>query len=190
MKKLGLLLTFGLLAFSTATFAQDDADVDHTVTVSVPEVALVDMHTTGASNNITLGFTAPTEAGLPISAPSANTELWLNYSSIVASASVKRTITAQLSADLAGIDIAVTAGAPSGTSVGDAGSSAGAVTLNSTTAQNVITNIGSCYTTDGANNGSNLSYSVALSSTTSTYNTVFIQAGTAVTVTYTITDDV
>jgi hypothetical protein len=189
MKKLSLLLTVGFLAFSSAAFAQDDADVDHTVTVSVPEVAIVDMHTTGASNNISLGFTAPTEAGDPIQVPTANTDLWLNYSSIVASASVKRTITAQLSADLTGIDIIVTAGAPAN-SVGDAGSTANAVTLNSTTAQDVLTDIGSCYTTDGANNGSNLSYTLGLNTPATNYSNIFIDAGTAITVTYTITDDV
>lgn len=190
MKKLNLLLTMGFMALGSMAFAQaDDADVDHTVTVSIPEVAIVDMHTTGASNNISLGFTAPTEAGEPIQAPTANTDLWLNYSSIVASGSVKRTIQAQLSADITGIDILVTAGAPAN-SVGDAGASSGAITLNSSTATDVLTGIGSCYTTDGPNNGSNLSYSIGLSSTTSTYSSVFIDAGTAITVTYTITDDV
>lgn len=186
MKKLNLLLTAGFMAIASMAFAQDALTDNHTVTVGVPEVAILDIEPS-ASKNISLSFTAPTEAGNSLVAPAANTSLWLNYSSIVASGTVKRTITAEIGAAITGIDLKLTAGAPAN-GVGDVGTAGSQITL-STTAQTILTGIGSCYTTDGVNNGSNLTYEVALPVSTTDYNSIFISS-TAVTVTYTITDDV
>lgn len=186
MKKLNLLMTAGFMAIASMTFAQDALTDNHTVTVGVPEVAILDIEP-DASKNIALTFTAPTEAGEALTAPAVNSTLWLNYSSIVASGAVKRTITAEIDAAITGIDLKVTAAAPAN-GVGDVGTAGAQITL-STTAQTVLTAIGSCYTTDGASNGSNLTYEVALPVVTTNYNAIFISS-TAVTVTYTITDDV
>lgn len=186
MKKFNLLLTAGFMAIASMAFAQDALTDNHTVTVGVPEVAILDIEPS-ASKNISLSFTAPTEAGNALVAPAANTSLWLNYSSIVASGTVKRTITAEIGAAITGIDLKLTAGAPAN-GVGDVGTAGSQITL-STTAQTILTGIGSCYTTDGVNNGSNLTYEVALPVSTTDYNSIFISS-TAVTVTYTITDDV
>lgn len=179
-------MTAGFMAFASMTFAQDALTDNHTVTVGVPEVAILDIEPE-ASKNISLAFTAPTEAGLALVAPAANTTLWLNYSSIVASAGVSRTITAEVGAVISGIDLKVTAAAPVN-GVGTVGTPAATRTL-STTAQTVLEGIGSCYTTDGGGNGSNLTYEIALPAVTTDYSTIFISS-TAVTVTYTITDDV
>ena len=132
MKKLNLLLTAGFMAIASMAFAQDALTDNHTVTVGVPEVAILDIE------------------------PSAS-------------------------------NLKLTAGAPAN-GVGDVGTAGSQITL-STTAQTILTGIGSCYTTDGVNNGSNLTYEVALPVSTTDYNSIFISS-TAVTVTYTITDDV
>jgi hypothetical protein len=59
-------------------FAQtDDNDDAHSVAVTVPSFAILDIEP-AANKNITLAFTKPDEAGLAIVAPS-NDALWLNY---------------------------------------------------------------------------------------------------------------
>ncbi len=74
-----------LLAFALATFfihisyGQDTNTDSHTITVEIPEVALVDIEPS-ASKDISLEYTAPTEAGNPL-VEATNSDLWLNYSS-------------------------------------------------------------------------------------------------------------
>ncbi len=67
MNKLKLTVAMSLFAaaISGNVNAQDTNTDGHTITVSIPEVALVDIEP-AATKNITLGFTAPTEAGNPI----------------------------------------------------------------------------------------------------------------------------
>jgi hypothetical protein len=89
--KFTLALSLVAIAVSAHLSAQDTNTDNHTITISVPEVALVDIEP-AASKNITLGFTAPTEAGNPIVANAANTTLWLNYSSIKSVADPTRNV--------------------------------------------------------------------------------------------------
>ena len=76
MKKLNLSLAVCCItaAFSGSLKAQDTNTDNHTITISIPEVALVDIEP-AATKNITLGFTAPTEAGNPITPSTSNTTL-------------------------------------------------------------------------------------------------------------------
>ncbi|STD14773.1 hypothetical protein [Chryseobacterium carnipullorum] len=69
MKKLNVSLAvcFFTFAFAGTLQAQDTNTDNHTITISIPEVALVDIEP-AATKNITLGFTAPTEAGNPVTA--------------------------------------------------------------------------------------------------------------------------
>ncbi len=62
MKKLKIL-TVLLLMFSFANVNAQDSNTDsHTIEITIPAVALVDIEP-AASKNITMGFSAPTEAG-------------------------------------------------------------------------------------------------------------------------------
>jgi primosomal replication protein N len=191
MKRLNLpvlALSFAFVAISANLKAQADNTIStHDITVSIPEVALVDIEPT-ASKNLTMGFTAPTEAGLPIVPASTNNTLWLNYSSIKSVADVTRTISVKLGAVISGVDIKVTAAAATGSSGGGAvGTPASQLTL-SATPQTIISNIGSAYTGDGASNGHNLSYSV-VSATGVNYQDLSATATATATVTYTISDN-
>lgn len=194
MKRLNLpvlALSFAFVAISANMKAQDDKDDTHTIAVSIPEVALVDIES-ATSKNISMGFTAPTEAGLPLTTPADNSTLWLNYSSIKTStgADTSRTISVKLSPVIVGVDVKVAAAAYSGSGEGTVGISSGQLTLT-TTDQSILTGIGSVYTGNGVSNGHNLTYSVNYGTTggTAVYADLVANPTASTTVTYTISDN-
>ncbi len=192
MKKphLTFILCAAALATSARFSAQDTNTDNHTITISVPEVALVDIEP-AATKNITLGFTAPTEAGNPVVANAANNTLWLNYSSIKSVADPTRNVSVRLNALIPGIDIRVTAAAATGAGGGTLGVPAAQLTLSAAD-QTLISGIGSAYTGNGANNGHNLTYSLAPGSGpggVAAYADLQATATTVATVTYTISDN-
>jgi hypothetical protein len=192
MKKTKFTLALSLIALaSSATISAQDTNTDnHTITISVPEVALVDIEPV-ATKNITLGFTAPTEAGNPIVANASNNTLWLNYSSIKSVADPTRNVSVKLNAILPGIDIHVTAAAATGSGGGTLGTPAAQLTLSAAD-QTIISGIGSAYTGNGANNGHNLTYALAPGSGpggVAVYADLQATATTVATVTYTISDN-
>ncbi len=185
-----LLLPVAVLVLSARLSAQDTNTDNHTITISVPEVALVDIEP-AATKNITLGFTAPTEAGNPVVANAANNTLWLNYSSIKSVADPTRNVSVRLNALVPGIDIRVTAAAATGAGGGTLGVPAAQLVLSAAD-QTLISGIGSAYTGNGANNGHNLTYSLAPGSGpggVAAYADLQATATTVATVTYTISDN-
>jgi len=192
MKTLNLSLAVCLItaAFSGNLQAQDTNTDNHTITISIPEVALVDIEP-AATKNITLGFTAPTEAGNPITPATSNTTLWLNYSSIKSVADPTRNVSVKVNALIPGIDINVTAAAATGSGAGTLGTPAAQLTLSAAD-QTIISGIGSAYTGNGANNGHNLTYALAAGSGpggVAAYADLQATATTVATVTYTISDN-
>jgi len=187
MKTFKIALSVLIMTSTSIGFAQDNEDDTHTVTITVPTVALVDIEP-AASKNLTILFVAPTEAGLPLADPVDDTSLWLNYSSIITASA--NTVSVKLDALLPGVDINVTAGADAGGGDGDVGTPAGAALTLTTADQVIVSAIGSSYTGDGINNGHNLTYSVDGATTgTANYEDLVAAAGTAVTVTYTISNN-
>lgn len=185
---------FKTLVFSTvitlgATLvvsAQDTQTDNHQITVSIPNVALLDLESSVAKN-FTASFVQPTplEAGQKISAPQDNADLWLNYSSILpATGVVSRTVNVKVSELIPGVDVKVLARASS-TGFGTLGQPTATVTL-STQDQPIITGIGSAYTVSGPNNGHNLVYSFVAED--ANYSNLRARNST-VTVTYTLTDN-
>ncbi len=186
--KTKFFFVFALIAFSVSiTYAQDSNTDGHTVTIGVPEVALIDIEP-AASKNISLEYTAPTEAGNPLVAVT-NTDLWLNYSSIKSSTNPTRSVTVKVSQVIAGADLKVSAGSDNGAGDGTVGVPGAALTLT-TSDQTLISGIGSCYTGDGASSGHNLTYSLDLANSGgNTYADLEAVASSAITVTYTISNN-
>jgi hypothetical protein len=192
MKKttISLALTFAAFALSANLKAQDTKTDNHTLTISVPEVALVDIEP-AATKNITLGFTAPTEAGSAVIPNAANTTLWLNYSSIKSDADPTRNVSVSVNEIIPGIDIHVTAAGATGSGGGTLGTPAAQLTLSATD-QTIISGIGSAYNGNGANNGHNLTYALAAGSSpggVASYADLKVIATTEVSVIYTISDN-
>lgn len=152
-----------------------------TVTFTLPVVTLMDIEPAG---NITLNFTAPTEAGNPLGNPTPNTSKWINYTSAIASGGLTRKITAYVSTALIpGVNIRLQAAAASGAGGGTLGTPSAQVTLTNTPIT-IISGIGGAYTGNGANNGHRLTISLA----PSTYANLSAQANKVVTIVYTITE--
>ena len=182
-----LAMCLAALAFSANLKAQDTNTDSHTVSITVPEVAIVDIEPT-ANKNITLGFTAPEEAGLPIVANGSNNTLWLNYSSIKSVADATRNVSVKLNIPVPGVDINVTAAAATGAGGGLLGTPSAQLTLSATD-QTIISGIGSAYTGDGANNGHNLTYALAAGGNIANYADLQATTTAAATVIYTISDN-
>ena len=188
MKKVAVILTALLtLAISHNVFADgDNTASSHTVTISIPEVALLDLEN---SSTITLAPTAPTEAGEAFSfTSSTNNSIWVNYSSVVANGKLRK-VSAKISSGTVptGLLLKVIAGTYTGSGKGNLGEAASQVTLNSSD-QDLITGIGSCYTESGASKGHQLTYSLELNSAND-YDKL-VKADTDLTITYTISDDI
>ncbi|WP_395765352.1 hypothetical protein [Elizabethkingia anophelis] len=192
MKKLNypLALSIVLITLSANVKAQDKNFDNHSIAITIPEVAIVDIEP-AASKNLTLAFTAPTEAGLPLNAPSPNSTLWLNYSSIKSQTDPTRNVTVKLNALVPGVDIKVTAAAATGSGGGTRGTPSAQLILSAAD-QTIISGIGSAYTGNGANNGHNLTYALNYGSTVgsvASYSDLEATATASAIVTYTISDN-
>ncbi|PXY01657.1 hypothetical protein DF185_09320 [Marinifilum breve] len=176
------IVTLAMMVFASYFgFAQDSGTASHTLSVTVPEVAILDLESPGTTA-IALSFTAPTEAGMGVEG-SSNSDLWLNYSSIKSTVNPTRTVNVQMSKIIPGADIKVAAAAHAGTGEGAVGTPAGELTLT-TSAQTLVNGIGSCYTGDGVSNGHNLTYSLVVGSDYSALE----KTNEPVTITYTISN--
>jgi hypothetical protein len=190
MKKL-ITLAMVCLGFSFVGFSQADTYFDsHQVTVTIPNVALLDLETSAPSKNFNLNFTAPTEAGLKIVNPLSNATVWLNYSSIVSGPSGAhpvRKVTVQSNVNPpAGIAFSATASNDAGAGAGTVGSTLGNVSIDNTV-QDIIQNIYSCYTGTGPAKGHQLTYNANVPIGSLAY--AQLRAGsTSMTITYTLTD--
>lgn len=182
LKRFAILSTLTILAFGAK--AQDSRTDNHAITIVVPNVALLDLETSVAKD-FTASFTHSGEAGDKLTAPSSNTDLWLNYSSILPATGVTaRRVDVKASTTIAGLDIAVVAGAIT-TGAGTRGTPGSAVTLT-TSDQQLITGIGSAYTVSGASKGHQLTYT--FTALDANYANIRSTTGTPVTVTYTLVD--
>lgn len=173
---------------STNTFAQDDKDDTHTVTIGIPEIALLDIETDDA-RNFTLAGEHSTEAGDPINFTNAtNNNLWLNYSSIV-SAGLSRSVTVSITDGYlpGGLNLNVIASSCT-TGKGTNGNPTAQVTLTDSS-QDIITGVGSAYTETGNEKGHNLTYSLSHDTAAGAYANLKVD-NTTLEITYTLTDDI
>jgi len=213
MKNVNLLIVAVVALFASNANAQDNSDLNtasHLLNVNVPEVALIDIYdsNTGTeaatvvfnmANATALGINA--EAGLYAFSALSYTNLWLNYTSVVATATnssgydLTRQINVQLEAGStfpASLDLRITPVAPAIVANGGTTDSAGTVTgagvaLGVTNAIGVdallVTSIESVYTGDLAK-GVKLTYTLEQNG-----NFALYRAGSySATLKYTLTD--
>jgi hypothetical protein len=182
IKRTAILLVAFINFGHFALLGQTD---NHSLTITIPAVTLIKI-TPSASKNLTMAFVAPTVAGDPITAPSNNTTLYLQYSSIMTDPASSRKISVKTSALVAGVNISVTAANPTATNLLGTGGTGSTVSTLATTDASIITGITSCATGTGATDGSNLTYSLN-TGTASNYGNLR-SGSSAVTITYTLSD--
>lgn len=174
---LGMIVV--VMGFATGNVnAQDTNEAGEAVNYTLPAMKILDVEGVAP----TLTFVAPSESGTAIADVTSNTS-WINYTSIVATATTNKVSVAITGTVPAGTTLKVVAAAHAGTGDGTYGTPASAVTL-STTAQDLITAIGSCYTGTGNTNGHQLTYTWSVNP--ASYATVVAATGSAINATYTI----
>lgn len=198
MKKLTLTIASFLLFFgiSFSTYAADNNTDSHTLGIGITSHAMLKIVSTGSNGtSISLTPNAPTAAGDGIDfADVINTDLWLNYSTIMSHTDQTFSISAEITtSDIpSGISLFVNAATASGDSRrGTLGTGQGNKDLSVTSPGNgavVISGIGSCHTGVGVNKGSNLTYTAQFDDATDNY-AALVQNDYSATITYTITAD-
>ncbi len=178
------------LLFVCSLFNAQTNNKSHTVTINVPEVALLDIHTT-SSLNINLSGTTISEAGKAVVFHDSNNSIWINYSSIVgAETEPYREITAEISEGEIPNGLALYIKAQEDVSMGD-GKMGNVEELKKLTHSpvTIIKKIGSAYTGVGVNKGHNIQYTLKQNELENHYSKLdFDQAG-PLTITYTLSDN-
>lgn len=192
MKLQKLFFAAVIVLSANAAFAQDTKVATHLVTITIPQVALLDLEVATGTTDVTLAGTAPTEAGLPMTFGTAatNATIWMNYSSIVKGILLRNVGVAITAGSVpTGLKLTVQAGVDAGTGAGTMGTASSVLTLTGTS-QNIITGIGSAYTGDGAAKGRNLTYNLNYATNVATdYNNLrFVDTAAPLTITYTLSD--
>ena len=191
--KLKNLLFAALIVFTAkGAFAQDTNEDFHTVTIGIPEVALLDLES-ATGTDITLNGTAPSEAGEAMVFNAKNSDIWINYSSIVGSKSdPSRNVTVQITDGQVpdGLVLSVVAAQDAGKGDGTMGKAEkDAIALSTKKADKIIDGVGSAYTGNGANKGHNLTYTLTLDSNKGSYAKVDFDQAQTLSITYTLSDD-
>lgn len=186
-----LLFTLLTLLMAGACFAQDDGDLNQSVDINVPEVALLDLESSSGTS-ITLSVEAPEEAGQPVDFSNAvDSSIWINYSSIRGSSTESnRHIYARIISGSVpdGMRLRVRASQDVGEGDGYMGVRTTWKTLNNND-QRVIRNIRSCYTGNGPGKGHNLTYELSLRTGNNKYRLIDFDDATTLTILYTISND-
>jgi hypothetical protein len=164
MKKLSLIIA-AVFIFGVGNVVKADNGNDrHQVSIGISTHAFVDIESTTGSSAIILSPSAPTEAGLGLSFTNiSNSDLWLNYSSIVSSNGSKNSISAKIEGNLpTGVSIELFVGDCVENGDGNVGQRKGGgnpVELTDSE-QEIIHNIESGYTGNGSGSGHNLTYTL------------------------------
>lgn len=189
-----LLFASVIVLSANASFAQDSKVASHLVTISIPEVALLDLE--APSTAITLAGTLPlnAEAGLPMTfgAAATNATIWMNYSSIVKKDKL-RNVSVAITAGTVPTGLKLTVLASAATTADGAGTKGTALTTEHTltgTATSLVSGIGSTYTGDGVNKGRNLTYKLDYATDAATdYASLNFDTVLPITITYTLSDN-
>ena len=196
MKNLVSIIAALILTTGVAMAQNDTNEASHRVGITIPTIALVDVEgASGEASSITLSpEVSGLEAGEAVDFSSAtDNSLWLNYTSIINESngqghnSNTRSISAKISDGSlpGGVSLKLTVGGIS-TGNGTRGQSAATGKALTTSAQDVVTGIGSCYTESGENKGHQLTYVLDMDNG----NYQALTAGSyEVTVQYTISED-
>lgn len=172
--------------------AQDTNEASHTISISIPEIALLDLESaTGTA--ISLNGTAPTEAGEKVAFDATNNDIWINYTSIIGSSTEPtRKVMVQITDGNVpdGLELSVLAANDAGQGDGTMGQSINqSIILSSASAQKIIDGVGSAYTGNGPNKGHNLTYSLKQKTGQGAYASLDFNQTQTVSITYTLTDN-
>ena len=167
-----------------ASYAQDSFTDNHNVSVTIPQVTLLDLETT-LTKSFSMNIVAPTEAGLKTINAGQNLTTWLNYTSLTTAGITRKVIMSSNVNPPPGIEFTVEANTDAGAGAGTPGTPFGSSLEPLPASTAIITGIGSCYTGNGPLKGHRLIYRA----TVPTASFGLLRAGSfPVIVTYTLMD--
>ena len=171
--------------------AQPTNNDTHTVNINIPEVALLNIHST-SDLDIKLSGTNVIDVGKAVIFNDSDTSTWINYSSVVGSKTKPvREITVQISEGNIPEGLVLYVKAYSDVSKG--GGKVGKPIKNRKKLTNnpitIIKKIGSSYTGVGPNKGHNIEYSIELDDSSDSYSKLDFNQSGSLTVTYTLSDN-
>ncbi|MDP3353595.1 MAG: hypothetical protein Q8S44_07635 [Flavobacteriaceae bacterium] len=184
-------IQFFLLFISLYTHAQNSNSNSHSLTIQIPEVALLNIYNS-SNNSITLNSNSVSEAGKPLIINDFDDSIWLNYSSIIGSQTKpSRSISLQIT------DGSVPEGLQLTVKIkNDAGKGAGKMgvpTISTQIVKNIpvkiIEQIGSSYTGVGPHNGHNLHYTLTQTNIPESYALLNYDQSQSIAITYTLSDN-
>lgn len=181
------IIILAFISFSVSNYVYSQWETGQVnVHLSLPEITLVDIEP--ALNNSINFIISPAlqGGGSPVIQETTNETLWLNYTSALSDGQNSRSINAEITQGTLpeGISLYLEASSYSGTGAGQFGTPTGKVELSNTPSP-IISNIGSCYTGDGVNNGHQLTFSIQISD----YSKIYAVDNLNYVVLYTITDN-
>ncbi len=188
MRKAILLFTVVYSMSNYCVFGQDQENDSHSLIISFPEVALLDIESENGTDVEFEISSSGLEAGEELIIHDEQDELWLNYTSLVATNGAQRSITVESSPmpEIPGLVISLEAKNHAGTGGGDLGIPTASI-YPSTSPTNIITGIGSAFTGDGSANGHQLVYTLDFEGEFEDLS--FIEgSNTTISMTFTITD--
>ena len=166
-------------------FAQlpDQVTAGDPVVLHMPEISLIDSD--HAPVSLTLTTSTP---GAPISSSDSNSDMWVKITSVVPG-NTHRELKAHISGTIpAGTTLTLLPSAATTTnSAGNLGTPISSPITLTTTPQNIVTLIGSCYTGTGATDGYQLTYTWSLDNPSSNFGLLEANASSSITVYLTLT---
>ncbi len=177
-----LLVAITLITSSKVVLAQQTTAGDP-IELQLPEVALID--TDHAPITLTL---TTSNAGESIASSDSNSDMYVKVTSLVP-AGTNRDISAKITGTVpTGTKLTLSsAAATAANSAGTLGSPVGSAITLSSSDQNIVTGIGSCYTGTGSTDGYQLTYTWALDNPSVNFGNLEANASTTITVYLTIT---
>lgn len=173
-----------LLLFTNKAFSQMERR-ELNVRFSIPEIAIVDIEPGLRSIEFSI-LPSAEPGGYPVVRQSGKKLLWINYSSALNKFNSSRSIVAQISQGVLpdGISLSLEASQYNGSGRGQLGVSTGKTNIT-IEPRVIITNIGSCFTGNGINNGHSLNFSVNITD----LSKISAIETTELTIRYTISDN-
>jgi len=185
-----LSLFFFFLLAVNITLAQKSNEKTHSVTIKIPEVALINVQSTNSTIN--LNGSTVVEAGKEVVFNDVDSSTWINYSSIVGSASEPlRHVTIEISEGNIpeGLNLLVKVEKDNGSGDGNLGNPNSSSQIITNSPLKIIEEIGSSYTGVGVNKGHNVLYSLELSNNKDAYSKLDFDQSQTIAIVYTLSDN-
>ena len=153
-----------LVGLATIAFGQQRSE-SHAINFTIPNIYVLDVDnadgSTAPNTTVAITLSDPTDPGAEPDVAYSNNDNYLNYTSVVASGAYHQ-IEASLSSTLDGVNIRLSVTAAS--QYGNTGTSTASNLVLDGTSQQVIQNIGSCFTGTSGTDGAAVVYDITFDS--------------------------